>query len=81
VGSPLGVWTKAIVVLFLCYVLSLRCVMHVRSVRANSNRRVALLSSFFFSLFLVSKLSSVFGNLGTTCGCLVRVMVEDHVFI
>jgi hypothetical protein len=51
VGSPLGVWTKAITVLLLCCVLSLRCVIaHVRSVRASPNRGVGLLSGFSTSL-------------------------------
>ncbi len=48
---------QGIAVLFLYYVLSLRCVIaHVRSVRANPNRGVALLSGF--SLFLF------FGDIG-----------------
>jgi hypothetical protein len=52
VGSPLGVWTKAITVLLLCCVLSLRCVIaYVRSVRASPNRGVGLLSGFSTSLF------------------------------
>jgi hypothetical protein len=56
VGSPLGVRTKAIAVLLLYCVLSLRSMLaYVRSVRVSPNRRVGLLSGFSTSLsFMVT---------------------------
>ncbi len=81
VGSPLGVKTKAIAVLLLCCVLSLKSVLaYVRSVRTSPNRGVGLLSGFSTSLSFGIRAWFRVCNLGRTCDCLGR-MIIGHVFV